>query len=228
MVDDIGSLFNQSTAQTETKGKTSLGKDDFMNLLITQLKYQDPVNPMEGAEFASQLAEFSSLEQLANLNDAIHESIDTDFILTQSINNTMTASLIGKEVKLAGALFNNSGQDQVSLGYNLPAEAGSATLKIFDSNGTLIKTIEDVGTESGDNKVIWDFTDENGNKVPEGSYKFVVEAKTMDNKDMVTSLFKYGIIDGVRFTENGTKLVVDGTEYMVGDVIEISNNTTGG
>ncbi len=205
------------------KNSGSLGKDDFMKLLIQQMKNQDPLNPLDGTQFAAQLAQFSSLEQLQNLNSSMTNSINANYLLTQSINNTLSSTLIGKAVKIGGSGFSNSGQNSVQLGYKLPATASSVSVNIYDENGNLVKTIDDLPTSGGDHKLSWDFSDNNGNKVPKGNYTFEVKAKDMSDNKMVTTAYKYGLVSGVRFTGSGTVLVVDNSEYNFSDILEIIN-----
>lgn len=202
-----------------------MGKDDFLNMLITQLKYQDPLDPMDGSQFAAQLAQFSSLEQLTNINDTLNYSIDANYYLTQSINNTLAATLIGRDVKLSRNDFNYSGQEQQTLGYNLGSNAINVTVKIYNEGGALVKTIEDAPGEAGENKLNWDFTDNDGNTVPEGKYTFEVEA--IDGNDLTVSTDKFvlGLIEGVKFTETGTVLVVNGAEYNLADILELYDPT---
>ncbi len=219
MIEGISSALGTNGAQ----GKSELGKDDFLKLMIEQLKNQDPLSPMEGTEFTAQLAQFSSLEQLNNMSDSLEQSISANYQLTQAVNNTMTASLIGKEVKLEGTGLTNNGQDEIGLGYNLPDTASSVKINIYNQDGALVKTLDSLPISEGDHKLSWDFSDNNGEKVPNGNYRFEVEAKTLNNEDMVVSPFRTGLIDSLRFTENGTMLVIDNIEYNLADVYEILN-----
>ena len=75
------------------KRAESLGKDDFLNLLIKQMQYQDPLNPVENADFTAQLAQFTSLETLSNIDENI---VDLG-VLQSSINNITAVSFIGKK-----------------------------------------------------------------------------------------------------------------------------------
>jgi flagellar basal-body rod modification protein FlgD len=231
MVNTVGSTTTASTTNTATtaaQANDTLGKNDFMTLLIAQMKNQDPLNPMDGTQFASQLAQFSSLQELQNLNSSMTQSISANYSLAQSINNTMSATLIGKDVKISGQGITYNGQDSIQLGYNLASDASSAAINIYDANGTLVKTLDNLTTASGDNKLTWDFTDNSGNKVPEGSYTFEVDAKTSTGADMAPDVFKYGTITGVEYTTSGTKLLVDNAEYNLSDISEIVNASNQG
>ncbi len=227
MVDIITNMMNQTNQNSQPK--SVLGKDEFLKLLMTQMKYQDPLNPMEGTEYAAQLAQFSSLEQLTNMQNTLEEMVNSNYLLTQSITNTMSASLIGKGVKLDGGKFEYNGQEEIMLGYNLPQNAKNVTIEIYDSNGRLVKSIENASDKKGDNKLSWDFSDNNGEKVPIGEYTFSVKAKDFNDSDLSVNLFKYGIIDAIKFTDKGTFLVIDSVEYSLADVTEITNlNNNGG
>ncbi len=217
----INYVGNTNTQQP-TPGKTQLGKDDFLHLMIEQMKNQDPLNPMDGTKFTAQLAQFSSLEQISNMNDLLKTSINANYQLIQAVNNTMTATLIGKEIKINNDTIQYTGQDKVYLGYRLPAQASKVTVKIYDENGTLVRTIEDVPTSEGNHKLAWDFTDDNGNKLSNGNYTFKVEATAMNGEDQLAiDYYQIGIIEGIKFTQNGTMLIVNGSEIPLSDVMEI-------
>jgi flagellar basal-body rod modification protein FlgD len=223
MVNGLSDITSGYGNTSLTNG-TAMGKEDFLKLMLAQLQNQDPLSPMEGTEFASQLAQFTSLEQLMNLNDSMDTSINANYFLSQSINNTLAATLIGKEVKLSGSTFQHNGQENTTLGYDLSAPAGNVTVKIYNESGQLVKTIENAPKNSGDNKLIWDFSDNEGNTVPQGKYTFKVEPKDADDNMMSYSTYVLGKIDGVKFTENGTMLVVNGAQYNLSDIMEIYNS----
>ncbi|MDP3581475.1 MAG: flagellar hook assembly protein FlgD, partial [Ignavibacteria bacterium] len=193
MINTVSNTTNQ--ASTVSANKSALGKDDFLKLMISQLKNQDPLNPMDGTAYASQLAEFSSLEQLANLNSSIKDSMNANLALTESINNTMVATLIGKEAKIGGNELQVAGQDNITLGYTMPANVKSATIKIYNEKGAFIKQIENVSINEGSNKLSWDCSDNNGDKLPNGKYTFEVEAKNMNGDSLTIDTFKTGVID---------------------------------
>ncbi|MEI7811822.1 MAG: flagellar hook capping FlgD N-terminal domain-containing protein [Ignavibacteria bacterium] len=225
MVSNINNTTTNGAATTSStitgKSKSTLGKDDFFKLMISQLKYQDPLNPTDSTQFSAQLAQFSSLEQLSNMSASLDKSITANYALTQSVNNTMSSTLIGKEIKLGGSDVSFNGESSIQLGYKLPSDAKSVTVKITDSNGSVIKTLDNSLISAGDHKLSWDFTDNNGNKVPYGQYQYAVEAVDNSGNNITTESFKMGTIDSVKFTSQGTKLVIGNSEYDLSNVLEI-------
>ncbi len=200
--------------------KNTLGKQDFLNLLVSQMQNQDPLDPMKGTEFAAQLAQFSSLEQLTNLNTTMTSSVDANAVLTQSINNGLSATFIGKDVRAGVDTFQYTGDGDAKIGYDLPSEAKTVTVKIYDSNGTLVKTMN-ADTDKGQNSLTWDGTSDNNSHVAAGKYSFKVEAVGMDGKALDASKYVFGNISGVRFKAEGTVFVIDGMEIALGNILEI-------
>ncbi len=224
-IPNVNFATNNTANTPVTKGKSQLGKDDFLKLMIAQLKNQDPTEPLDGSQYAAQLAQFSSLEQLTNINTSLNNSIDANYLLTQSINNTMSATWIGKDVKLNSNVLKNNGQEKINIGYKLPAEASEVTIKIYNKSGALVKTITNAEKNTGYHKLSWDFYDNNGVKLQNGDYTFSVEAKTMDGKNMTVESYIVGTIDAIKFTSNGAMLQIGNVEYNLTEITEILNTT---
>ena len=120
----IAPLSSQGDQTSYFTGGATLGKEDFLKLLMTQLQYQDPLNPMDNQDFMAELAQFSSLEQLQNVNS----NLQANFLLTQSLNNSLATNLIGKRVIALGSqvyLGRDSGEE---ITFDLSAAAGSLTV----------------------------------------------------------------------------------------------------
>lgn len=200
--------------------KNTLGKQDFLNLLVSQMRNQDPLDPMKGTEFAAQLAQFSSLEQLTNLNTSMSMSLDANAVLTQSINNGLSATFIGKDVRAAVDTFQYTGEGDVKVGYDLPSDASAVTVKVYDSNGTLVRTMNG-DTGKGQSTLTWDGKSDKGANVASGKYSFKVEAVGTDGKAMAADKYVFGNISGVRFKPEGTVFVIDGMEIALGNILEI-------
>jgi flagellar basal-body rod modification protein FlgD len=228
MVNSTSNATSSTSSTASSGSNTAMGETDFLQLMIEELKNQDPMNPMDGTQYASQLAQFSSLEQLTNLNNTMTASAASNSTLTQSINNMMVSNLIGKETKLSGSDIVLNGQSSIDLGYNLPSQASSVEVNIYDSNGALVKTINSPKLSSGDSKLSWDLTDNNGSKVSNGNYTFKVTAADASGSSITASLYKYGTIDGVKFNSSGTVVLIDGAEYGISEIAEITNSSTSG
>jgi flagellar basal-body rod modification protein FlgD len=222
MSTSVSAVQSSSATQTPT-APNQLGKDDFLKLLVTQLQNQDPLNPLEGTEFVSQLAQFSSLEQLTNINSALDQNLQANQALAQSIGNSLAATLVGKEVRATANNMHYDGTSSVSLGYTLSADANSVSVKIYNQAGALVRTINGLSGDNGDNSFSWDGKDDLGQVQGAGSYTFTVEAKDSAGNAVTASPYMTGKVTSIRFRSDGTYFVIDGTEISIADVLEIMN-----
>jgi flagellar basal-body rod modification protein FlgD len=221
---DIQSILSATEPQVQTQPpgtQGTLGKNDFLRLLVMQLRYQDPMNPLKGTEFAAQLAQFSSVEQLSNINTNLTESLQSNALLAQSINNALSATLIGKEVRATIDRFAYNGTTPVKLGYTLSGNAESVVVKVRDRSGNVIKTISSNETNAGNTILEWDGTDDNGNRMAAGTYSISVEAKDTNGDAVSATSFIVGIVQGVRFKSDGSVFLIDGIEVPLENIIEI-------
>jgi flagellar basal-body rod modification protein FlgD len=170
-IDTIGTTY-QETSPSAT-AKKELGRDDFLTLLVAQLKHQDPLNPLESTEFTSQLAQYSSLEKLFNIDQNL-ESI----ISGQNQGSSFQAlDFIGKEIIAEGELLSLK-EGKTSMGsFNLDDMADCSVL-ITDANGYSIRKISLGALEPGSHEFEWDGRDDAGNMREEGVYGFEITAVT--------------------------------------------------
>jgi len=211
-----------------TGSTQDLGKDDFLELLVTKLQYQDPMNPMEDEAFIAQLAQFSSLEQMNNIADAINQSNQWDFLQMQSLNNTMASGLIGKEVKATYSSLYIDETNTPKISYSLTRDAQEVTFTIRDESGAVVRTLTADDIEEGTNTIEWDGTNTQGNRVEAGYYSVEVSADDADGKSFTPSLSLIGIVDSVIYRDGGAYLTIDGTEVALGEIESISSPDSGG
>lgn len=201
---------------------TGMGRDAFLRLLIEQMKNQDPLNPMESQDFASQLAQFSSLEELRGINDNLNQGIQIDMLLTRAINNTMSANFVGKSVKAVGNTLSYSGSGDATLAFRLASDADHMKVSIKDDTGKVVRTLELKNYTAGDQSIEWDGKDSDGEQMAEGSYTFEVEAYDANEASISVDTFTFGRITGVRYEGGNTMLVVNGVEIPFSQIIEIT------
>lgn len=214
----LGSKGASSSTGTSTNKANNLGMEDFLALLIKQLQFQDPTNPVENTEFTAQLAQFSSLQALTNMKTSM-DNINT---LVASSNNLTAMSLIGKNVVAEGNIVNFSGTSE-NLSFTLDDLAQTVTVKIYDSDGSLVRTAEMKSVAKGDSQYAWDGKDDDGNTVSQGKYYFTVSGTDYKGKTVGTTTYAKGQVTGVTFEDGATYLTVGNKQVSLSDVQQISN-----
>jgi len=201
-------------------------KDMFLELLVAQMRYQDPLNPIEGTDFTAQLAQFSSLEQLQNMSASLDASMETDMLLARSINNTLATTIVGKSVRAVSDEVHYDGENPVDISFELSGRAASVSVEIVSADGRTLRTLKESGFETGDGSIRWDGCDQSGNNIPAGTYRVRVSAVSPEGNSVSVQPLCVGHVSSVRFVDGNPVLVVDGREIPFGSVLEISE--TGG
>lgn len=205
-----------------TGSQQAVGKDDFLRLFVTKLQNQDPLNPMEDEAFIAQLAQFSSLEQLTNMNESLDSSINWDVLNNQTINNSIAAQLIGNEVlaDLNEVYLDSHNAPRIS--YELPSEVSSVTITITDGAGNVVRTMQTTDAIPGRNEIVWDGKDDSGERAQPGSYNISASATDHDGGSIEPALSISGVVKGVVYRGGIAYLKLDGMEVALGDVREIN------
>jgi flagellar basal-body rod modification protein FlgD len=220
-INAITGLSSNSTTTTGTSSSSSLGKDAFLNLLLTQMKLQDPFDPMKNEDMIAQLAQFSSLEQLQSMNEGLQQSLDADLLLGQLLNNTMATTLIGKEVHVGTDTFERNAGHAVTLGYRLHADAKDVKVSVLDANGQVVATLKPTERGTGVHTVDWDGKDALGNELPSGTYTFKVEATGDGDTKIDAETLLVGRVSGIRYRDGNARVVLGDTEILMSAIEEI-------
>ncbi|XXJ18409.1 flagellar hook assembly protein FlgD [Desulfovibrio caledoniensis] len=189
-----------AASNSPSEHKTSLDKDSFLTILVAQLTHQDPLNPMEDTDMTSQLAEFSSLEQLTSINSGI-----TTLNKTMSQNDILTAvGFIGKEVKAEGYKVSLEKGNASTIYYGFGETVSGIIMNIYDKEGAIIRSEELGSKEAGTYQYTWDGKDENGNVQADGQYGVGILGIDLKGDYVMVQTEISGRVDGV-VTENGTQ-----------------------
>ena len=219
--------YTQSEVLLNSQQNSSVvGKDEFLKLLTYQLKAQNPMKPYDNQEFASQLAQFSQLEQLTDIRSLLEEQVQMNTLLTQTMSNSALPGLLGKSAKAISTKTYLNGENPATMGYTLPFQASSGILQIKDEAGNTVRNVELSGLDltSGEHKYVWDGKDDNGNTVSEGLYSFQVNVKNSSAGSYTADTFTFGIIQAVRFKSEGTMLVIGGMEIPLENVTDVATS----
>jgi flagellar basal-body rod modification protein FlgD len=205
-----------STSSTITD-KVAETKNMFLNLLVKQLQYQDPLNPVENTEFASQLAQFSQLESLSTMNS----NIETMTAYQNSMNSMQAVSFIGKTVNASGNTINYTGGTS-TINFNVKDNAATVDITVYNSSGTAVRHLEAKNVLTGDGSCTWDGKDDNGSTLSSGTYYFKISATDYSGNAVNTSTSTNGVITGIRYDNGTIYLEIGDKEITLSEIQKIS------
>ncbi len=224
------SSFTKSEGDQKLFDETSksLGKQDFLNLLVTQLRFQDPLNPTENTEFVAQLAQFSALEGTQNINASMEklagklESMakgheQSAYLISQS----SATSLIGKQVRVETDTveWKNDGN---AISVNVFAEAGyKSVLSVVNGAGTVINAI--AIERPGDITLAWTGLKADGTVAAPG--KYTLKVTTYDGSVDTGYTYMENVVNGISYAKDGVRLEVDGQKLPLDKIVRVGAPT---
>jgi flagellar basal-body rod modification protein FlgD len=198
-----------SSTESATASST-LGKDEFLRLLVAQLKNQDPLNPMDNSQFVAQTAQFSSLEQLQNMNKTLDK-----LAAAQSGNGGAVgaSALLGKTVTVNGSPLALDGTRSATLAYALPTTANAVAIRVVDASGTAVRTMVVGQQGAGTHQAAFDGLDDNGRRLSAGSYTYQVAAADATGRAISGVYTGGGQVTGIN-VEGGTVVLMLGNQRV--------------
>lgn len=203
MISAVGSSSTSTTASSTVSASTSVSSDfnTFLKMLTAQLKNQDPLNPMEGTEFAVQLATFSGVEQQAQTNKLLASLVERD----GGTGLVQSANLIGKEARTTEPVW--FGDEALTLDIKPDALADDVVLVTVDESGKEV-TRESIGPGTGE--IAWYGRDAMGDKLADGLYSFRIESLRAGEIIAEADVASYARIVEAQTGEDGIDLILAG------------------
>lgn len=216
----LNNVYTASTTSWDTEeSSTDLGQDEFLQLFVAQLENQDPLDPMDDSESIAQMAEFSSLEQLTNINSQISSLIDS--INTQSLNTAV--SYIGKSVTASGYSISKDGESVSEATYTVPVDVEEMTAHIIDESGSIVNSIDLGAHDAGEYDFSWDGTGTDGEALDDGVYSIAFTASNAEGESVSISTMVSGVVEGISQSDGSTLLTLeDGRQVYLSNVYEVT------
>lgn len=200
-VSGTGSVLDQYQIKDREVKSNDLGKNEFLELLVTQLNNQNPLEPQENGEFIAQLAQFSTVEGVEKLNS----SMETMLSGYQSSQALQASSLVGRKVIVPTdkAVVDTSETFKASI--VLPTTSSNVAVNVYDSAGTVVNRINMGQQEAGNVSFMWDGKDSSGKIMPPGTYRFEAQATYQGETKGLYTLLPANV-DSVTLGQNGGEL----------------------
>lgn len=209
-------LLNSVNKRTSTSDSVSDIQDRFMTLLITQMKNQDPLNPMDNAQVTSQMAQLSTVTGINTLNDTM-DSLIGSVQLGQTYQAT---NMIGHSVLVEGNSISTSGSGGY-FGVELPNGASSVTVNIKNGSGQTVRTLTYDTQKAGNMLEKWDGLTDSGSTAASGTYTFSVSAKLSGSSTTSTALAVADVSSVTNNSNGNIKLnLSNGSSVSISDIIE--------
>lgn len=192
--------LNAKSGSASSASAVADTQDRFLKLLVTQMKNQDPLNPMDNAQVTSQMAQLSTVTGIDKLNATLQALSDS-----MTGNQTLqAASMIGHGVLVGGDGVELSGGAGYGA-FELEDSVESVKVSIYDGSGALVRNIDMGSLPAGIAKWAWDGKDGAGNSVPDGVYNFAVNA-TQGGKSVAATALQFGMVNSVTQGKEGVTL----------------------
>lgn len=228
--EDIGAVLNKvadpnwvdPSKKVHGVGNNQLDKDAFFKLMLTQLKNQDPTNPLKNHEMAAQLAQFSTLEQMNNMNSTLTKIEGKN----SAPENFQALNLIGKTVAGDSSKVVRTQFDKAhDFNFNLTQDASEAKIKVLNEKGEAVREFKLSSLKAGANKISWNGMNDKGDKQPVGQYQFQIEALGGSGQKLQVKTEFSGVISGLSFSPEGPVLQVGNQTIKMRDVRQITDSS---
>ncbi len=220
-MNQVSAAASSAVVSSALSGKSSdkkkiLTQEDFMRLFTKQLQYQNPMDPMDNYQMATQMAQFNTVDALSRMT----QSISNLESYQASANSLQAVGLIGKKVEATGNTISIQ-QGQATEGSYQLAKTGKVAIQVFDANGNTVRVIDGGIKDPAKQKFIWDGKNQQGSSLPEGIYGFRVSAVDENNQSIPVKTYRVGTVSGISFENGITYLQLGPDRITVNEVLAV-------
>lgn len=212
---DVSAIDTSGTKSSASFNKLSSDMDMFLKLLTTQLKNQDPLDPMDNAEMTNQLVQFANVEQQITQNQNLEQMIT----LLNAQSAATSVAYIGKDIQYTDSTTTYAG-NPVTFGYTPANSAATLSIQVVDADGQTVRSL-DGQTSAQRHTVVWDGLDDDGNEVADGQYTFVAVAKNADGKAIKVDVDITGRATGAAMDNTGSYILVGDLAVDVTKIVAV-------
>ena len=209
------STIGMAAPVTSQPTEASVNKDTFLTLLVAQLRNQDPFNTLKPHEFAAQLAQFSSVEQLTELNDAVAMQTEANQMTTFLGETSLSASLLGQHVVAEGNQVEVTEDGIATVQIEVGGQGGAGQLHVLDNEGRQVASVELGHVPPGKQTIPLP------PGIAPGEYSYAVEVDGGEGVSVPVVTYSSGVVDGVYFRDGDIVLRIGAMEVPLHSLAEI-------
>lgn len=215
-ISGVGSTTGSSLANTRTTMADNF--DTFLQILTTQLKNQNPLDPLDTNAFTQQLVQFSGVEQQLKTNEFLEAMV----LSTQTANSAQAVSYVGKVVTASGS--KTEMVDGAAVWHFAVDEAADINATVRDANGSVVFS-KTGSVNKGESVFTWDGKGNDGKQRPDGSYSVTIEARNKEGKLVPVATEMTGEVTGVDFSGSEPVLIVGNARVNLSAVLSVRAKT---
>lgn len=213
----MDSLMSQYVTTTEeSENDSSLMMDDFLNIFLTQLQNQDPLNPMDSTDMTGQMAQISMVEQQYNTVEVLNTISEQ----LGSQKESQFLGYLGKAVMIDGSAVTLKNSEVIGGNYII-SDTADVEISIYDQDGVKVRTLNPGELDSGEHKIEWDGRDDDGNTLEDGLFYYEISATDGDGDPVDVQTTYSGLIKGVSFEDDQPYLITDEGTISIDSLIRV-------
>lgn len=223
-INQAGTSLRSTATKTHGAGEgdeKKLGKQDFLNLMMTQLANQDPLDPMDSEKMMQQMTSLGTVEQLQGVNAQLGKMAKVQ----EGIGRASAFAYIDKDVEVGTDTLKVNGGGTLPASYTLKGHAEQVLVQIVNREGEPVRVLKQDSQPQGTHSFSWDGTDNDGDMVPDGLYQYRVVASTEDGERIEVDQFKKGRVSSVNFENGQAVALVNGEKVPLAKVKGVSQQS---